>query len=222
MLRRSQPVFKNRIDAGRQLAEMLRPLLEQVESVVVLGLARGGMPVAAAVADQLSIPLDVLPVRKLGVPTQPELAIGAIAEGGAQVLNQDLIADIGIPRPELAGIIDRASVELRRLQVEIRGATEYSDLHGKTVVLVDDGLATGATMRAAIATTRTRNAARIIIAVPISAADTLAEIRPLVDRVVAVVTTQNLRSVGAWYGEFSAVTTSEVRHLLDSGGYPSG
>jgi putative phosphoribosyl transferase len=183
--------------------------------VLVLALPRGGVPVAFEVAQALHAPLDVFIVRKLGMPGHEELAIGAIASGGVRVLNEDLIRLLGIPNNVLEDITARELEELRRREAAYRGSRPPEPIAGRTVILVDDGLATGASMRAAVRALRREGAARIVVAVPVAAADTCESLRPEVEDVVCAVTPEPFTAVGAWYEDFRQTTDEEVRELLD-------
>ena len=183
---------------------------------VVVGLARGGVPVAFEIASALGAPLDVFVVRKLGVPTQPELGMGAIAEAGARVVNREVIADACVTDAELAAVEERERVELDRRAGLYRGGRAPVDLRGRLVVVVDDGLATGGTARAAIEGVRRRGARAIVLAVPIAARETIAALAPEVDDIVCVEAPRNLRAVGEWYADFSPTTDSQVLELLEA------
>jgi predicted phosphoribosyltransferase len=182
--------------------------------VVVLGLARGGVPVAAEMARILDVPLDVFVVRKLGVPGHEELAFGALASGGLRVFNDDVVA--GLPAEVVAEVTAREQEELARREASYRGDRPPLDLRGRTVVLVDDGLATGASMRAAVGAVRSQDPASIVVAVPVGAAATCEQLRTeaLVDAVVCAATPDPFMAVGSWYLDFSATTDDEVRRLL--------
>jgi putative phosphoribosyl transferase len=182
--------------------------------VLVLGLPRGGVPVAHAVASALAAPLDVFVVRKLGAPQQPELALGAIASGGTIVLNDDIVRQLGVDATRLQPIIDAQRREVDARERRYRGQRPPLDLNGRTVVLVDDGLATGATMRAAIAAVRSA-AAAMIVAVPVAAPEAVAELRGEVDRLEVVSTPPGFAAVGLWYRDFRQVSDEEVRRLLE-------
>lgn len=205
--------FSNRQDAGRQLASCLGEYANR-PGVTVLGLPRGGVPVAAQVAASLHAPLDVLVVRKLGVPGQPELAMGAIAEGGAQVRHHDLIADIGLSTREVDHAVAVQQIELERRVHLYRGDRARLPLRGRTVVLVDDGLATGATMEAAIASVRGHDPREVIVAVPVGAADTCRRLRAQADAVVCPRCPGHFGAVGQWYDDFAQTTDDEVTALL--------
>lgn len=201
--------FTDRLDAGRALAARLSSFAGR-DDVVVLALPRGGVPVAAEVASVLAAPLDVLLVRKLGAPGQPELAIGAIAEGGVTLVNDDVLQDLGLDHDaiELAMARERPELE-RRLRV-YRGDRPAVAVAGRTVVVVDDGLATGASMDAACRAVSARGAARIVVAVPVAAAEACGRLRAVAHEVVALVTPSPFWAVGAWYADFEQTTDEEV------------
>ena len=205
--------FSDRLDAGRQLASGLGAYANRTD-VTVLGLPRGGVPVAAQVAASLHAPLDVLVVRKLGVPSQPELAMGAIAEGGAQVRHHDLIADIGLSSREVDHAVAVQQVELERRVHLYRGDRARLPLRDRTVILVDDGLATGATMEAAIASVRRHDPREVVVAVPVGAADTCRRLGALADAVVCARCPGHFGAVGQWYDDFAQTTDDEVTALL--------
>ena len=211
--------FRDRDDAGRALAERLAQVLQPpatAADALVLALPRGGLPVARHVADGLRLPLDVLIVRKLGVPGQPEFAMGAIASGGLRVLNDDVVRLLGIS-PEAIDRVARAEAEeLARRDRLYRGHRPPPPIAGRTVIVVDDGLATGATMRAAVRALRTRTPSRLVVAVPVAAADTADSLRDEADEVVAVATPEPFVAVGRWYRDFDQVSDAEVRQLLAS------
>ena len=205
--------FRDRTDAGRQLAGRLAAYANRPD-VIVLGLPRGGVPVAAEVARSLGAPLDVFLVRKLGVPGQAELAMGAIAEGGASVLSEDLIATLQIPRALVEEVAARERVELDRRERLYRGARPAPDLHGRTAILVDDGLATGSTMEAAVRALRALEAARVVVAVPVGARESCERIGRLADEIVCAYTPSWFSAVGQWYEDFSETSDDEVSRLL--------
>jgi predicted phosphoribosyltransferase len=213
------PVFLDRRDAGRRLAVELSDYADQ-NDLLVLALPRGGVPVAYEVARALHAPLDVFMVRKLGVPGYEELAMGAIATGGLRVLDEDLIRMLDLPKE----IIDRVTAaemrELERREREYRGDRPPLDVRGHTVILVDDGLATGSTMRAAIAALKKEGAKRIVVAVPVAPPETCEALKVQVDDVVCAVTPEPFRAVGLWYRDFSQTTDEEVRDLLASTAAP--
>jgi predicted phosphoribosyltransferase len=205
--------FLDRRDAGQALASRLTPYAGR-PGVVVLALPRGGVPVAFEVARALGAPLDVLLVRKLGAPGHEELAMGAIASGGARVLNDDLVKRLQVTPAALAEVTAREERELRRREAAYRGQRPRPDIAGRIVILVDDGLATGASMRAAVAALRAERPARVVIAVPVAAADTCDELRREVDELVCAATPEPFLSVGAWYQDFDQTSDEEVRRLL--------
>jgi predicted phosphoribosyltransferase len=205
--------FRDRTHAGQLLAERLRRYADR-QDVVVLGLPRGGVPVAAEVAWRLRVPLDVFVVRKLGVPGHEELAMGAIATGGVRVLNDGVIALAGVSGRDIDATTARERVELERRERAYRNDRAPPDLRGRTVILVDDGLATGATMRAAVGAVRRQNAAAVVVAVPTASADTCDALRTEADEVLCLTTPEPFGAVGLWYEDFSATTDDEVRELL--------
>lgn len=206
-------LFSDRRHAGRLLAEKLNPLARQ-RDVIVLGLPRGGVPVAYEVARALDAPLDVFIVRKLGLPGHEELAMGAIASGGVRVLNREIVEAMGISEKLVERVAAEQQRELERRAREYRGNRPQLDVFRKTVVLVDDGLATGASMRAAIEALRALKPARLIVAVPVAAPSTCAELGALVDEIVCAVTPEPFYAVGLWYADFSETSDEEVRALL--------
>jgi predicted phosphoribosyltransferase len=206
-------LFHDRADAGRQLAERLDAYANR-HDVVVLGLPRGGVPVAYEVAARLAAPLDVFLVRKLGVPGHGELAMGAIAAGGVQVLNESLIADLGISAVSVAEIAARERLELSRRDRVFRGDRQLPDVAGKTVILIDDGLATGATMEAAVKALRQMRPAEIVVAVPVGARETCARFIGLAGQLICLATPEPFDAVGQWYENFSQTTDEEVKQLL--------
>lgn len=205
--------FANRVDAGRQLAKCLEDYAGQSD-VIVLGLPRGGVPVAAEVAQHLPSPLDIFLVRKLGVPGHPELAMGAIAEGGVQVLDERLIEALAIPRKLVDEIALREGLELDRRDRQYRGARPRPTVSNRTVIVVDDGLATGATMEAAVIALRRLGPAAVVVAAPVGAPQTCARLRRYADRVVCVATPADLGAVGRWYDDFTQTSDDEVCGLL--------
>jgi predicted phosphoribosyltransferase len=206
-------IFLNRHEAGRRLAERLAAYANQPD-VIVLGLPRGGVPVAYEVARALDAPLDVFLVRKLGVPGHEELAMGAIATGGAQLLNEDVIQTLRVTPSEIQRVIDAEERELQRREREYRGNRPPPDVAGHTVILVDDGLATGATMRVAVAALREERPARIVVAVPVAAPETCDALRTEADDVVCASTPEPFYAVGLWYDNFEQTTDAEVHELL--------
>lgn len=205
--------YQNRGDAGRHLAAQLEAYRGRPD-VLVLGLPRGGVPVAYEVAHELGVPLDVFIVRKLGVPGHEELAMGAIASGGTIVLNHDVIADLGIPDELIQSVIERESREVARRETLYRGDRPPPQVEGRTVILVDDGLATGSTMRAAAAALAKQSPTKVIVAVPVAASQTCAELEREVDTVICALTPDPFYAVGLWYKDFSPTTDQEVRLLL--------
>lgn len=207
-------IFQDRADAGRRLASRLQQFAN-VPDVVVLALPRGGVPVAYEVARALNAPLDIFMVRKLGVPWQPELAMGAIASGGTRVLNPEVVRGLGIPQEIIERVAEREQMELEAREWRYRGDRPPLDVRDKTVILVDDGLATGSTMRAAALALRNKQAKRVIIAVPVAPPQTCQELRDEGYEVVCAATPEPFLAVGQWYREFSQTTDEEVRELLD-------
>ncbi len=205
--------FRDRAEAGRLLAERLSGYVGRTD-VVVLGLPRGGVPVAREVARALGAPLDVFLVRKLGYPGQPELAMGAIASGGTRVLNEQLVRQLRLGDDVIARVTEREGAELERRERAYRGDRPAPELHDLTVVLVDDGLATGATMRAAAQAVRSRGPRRLVVAVPTAPPHALEELAGEADEVVAVVAPDPFHAVGLWYEDFGEVSDDEVRQLL--------
>jgi putative phosphoribosyl transferase len=205
--------FRDRAEAGRLLAQRLRSYAGR-DDVVVLALPRGGVPVAYEVAKELGAPLAVFVVRKLGVPGHEEFAMGAIASGGVLVLNERLVQRLGLDEAELRRAIAQEARELERREAAYDGERGPPDLGGKTVILVDDGLATGSTMRAAALAVRQLNPARVVVAVPVAAEETCDEFRDIVDEVVCQVTPRPFQAVGQWYEDFSQTSDEEVRELL--------
>lgn len=205
-------IFEDRADAGRQLGERLAAYAGS--GTRVLALPRGGVPVAFEVARALGAPLDVFVVRKIGAPGREELAIGAIASGGVRVLNEDTIAMLGVDEQTLEQITAREMRELQRREDAYRGGLPAHDVHDRDVILVDDGLATGASMQAAVVALRRRSPRAIVAAVPVAPRDTCAMLAQYVDRLVVLTTPEPFRGVGAWYVDFSQVSDAEVRELL--------
>jgi len=207
-------MFRNRSDAGAELARRLADFTGR-DDVVVLALPRGGVPVGYEVAQALRVPLDVFVVRKLGTPGQPELAMGAIASGGRRVLNRDVVDSLGIPDWLIDQVAHNEQTELERREHQYRGDRSPLDVTGRTVILVDDGLATGSTMRAAAAALRARNARRIIVAVPVAAKSNCDQLRSEGLEVICPNTPEPFLAVGQWYRDFSQTSDDEVRELLD-------
>jgi predicted phosphoribosyltransferase len=207
--------YLDREDAGRRLAAALHKYQGQ-NDVVVFGLPRGGVPVAFEVARQLEAPLDILVVRKIGLPGQPELAMGAVASGGVIIRNEHVIRAVRIGPDRFDAAVEAARAELTEREAALRGTGLSVDLTDKTVIVVDDGMATGSTMRAAAEALRTMGPARIVIAVPVGAPEVVDQLGAIADEVVCLLTPRNLVAVGAWYRNFGQTTELEVRRLLDA------
>lgn len=207
-------LFEDRSQAGQWLAGKLEPYARR-NDVVVLGLPRGGVPVAFEVARALDAPLDVFLVRKLGLPGHEELAMGAIASGGVRVLNDDVVQAMAVPGQVIDTVAAREERELERREKAYRGDRSLPDLAGKTVIVVDDGLATGSTMKAAAAALRRLGPARVVVAVPVAAADSCAQVGREVDEMVCATTPEPFLAVGRWYRDFSETTDEQVRSLLE-------
>lgn len=206
--------FKDRQAAGKELAERL-----QAEEVftdgLVLGLPRGGVPVAYEVSQALRLPLDVLVVRKVGVPGHEELAMGAIGTGGASVINQQIVAGLGLTQEDVDLVVDREAVELLRRERTYRGARLPPIIQGRAVLLVDDGLATGASMRVAVQVLRQRRPSRIVVAVPVAPPETCAALAEVADEVVCARAPEPFVAVGRWYQDFEQVEDEDVLVLLE-------
>ena len=205
--------FHDRVEAGQLLAKKLACYRKQ-PNVLVLGLPRGGVPVAAEVARELEAPLDVFIVRKLGLPGHEELAMGAIATGGIRVLNPDVVESLRIPHTVIEAVAANEQRELVRREQAYRDDLPAPDVQGKTVIIVDDGIATGSTMLAAVAALRKLHAGRIVVAAPTVARTTFFEIQKVVEEIVAVVAPESFRGVGEWYEDFSQTSDDEVRQIL--------
>jgi putative phosphoribosyl transferase len=206
--------FPNRRAAGQFLAHKLQEFAARPD-VVVLALPRGGVPVAYEVAKSLRTPLDVFVVRKLGVPGQEELAMGAIASGGVRDINEDVVRFLKIPRHLIAAVAEEEERELHRREMEYRDGRPAVDVRGRITLLVDDGLATGSSMRVAAMALKKKEPAKIVVAVPVSPRETCEEFDTLVDQVVCAAMPEKFRSVGEWYEDFSQTTDEEVRELLE-------
>ena len=206
-------LFEDRFEAGRLLASKLRPFANRPDTVV-LALPRGGVPVGFEVAKALSLPLDVFVVRKLGVPGYEELAMGAIASGGVRVLNEDLVRTAGISGEAIDAVAAAEERELERRERDYREDRPPINVQGRTVILVDDGLATGSSMRVAARALRNKNPSQIVVAVPVAAPATCAEFESEVDQVICAVTPEPFWAVGQWYRDFSQTSDEEVRNLL--------
>lgn len=205
--------FRDRTEAGRLLATELIRYADEPD-VIVLGLPRGGVPVAYEVAMALHAPLDVFVVRKLGTPDQPELAMGAIATGGVRVINDEVVQGCGISPELIDEVAQEEFRELNRRELAYRGTHAAPVVRGRTVLLIDDGVATGSTMRAAIRALNSQQPARLVVAVPTAAGSTWRELRTEVDEFVALRTPEPFRGVGEWYDDFSQTTDDEVTELL--------
>src|SRR5213592_2967240 len=205
--------FPNRTEAGRLLAEKLENYAGR-DDVIVLGLPRGGVPVAFEVARRLRAPLDVFIVRKLGVPGFEELAAGAIASGGVRVLNEDVVRALPNADQLIESVTEKETVELERREQTYRDGRPAPELRGRIVILVDDGLATGATMRAAVAALRQRDVAKIIVAAPVGAPETCREFEHEVDEIICAMAPEYFQAVGQYYEDFSQTSDEEVRELL--------
>jgi predicted phosphoribosyltransferase len=205
--------YRDRLEAGQQLAEKLTRY-DNRPDVLVLALPRGGVPVGFAVAEELHAPLDVLLVRKLGVPGHEELAMGAIASGGVRVLNEEVVNFLQIPVTVIDTVAAREQQELERRVLRYRSGRPPLDVHGRTVILVDDGLATGATMRAAVLALRQQQPARIVVAVPVASSTVCHELEAVADEVVCAATPEPFYAVGLWYENFEQTSDAEVCDLL--------
>ncbi|MDD4891545.1 MAG: phosphoribosyltransferase family protein [Phycisphaerae bacterium] len=208
-------MFNNRPHAGRELAAALRRYAGRAD-VLVLGLPRGGVEVAAEVADALHVPLDVMLVRKLGVPGHEELAMGAVGAGGARVLNRDVIAALGIPLDVVESVAEREGIELARRNAAYRANRPPPRIAGRTIILIDDGLATGASMRVAVQAVRQLQPQRVIVAVPVAPPETVRELGSQVDEMVCLSAPADFDGVGRWYADFSQTSDRQVRDLLES------
>lgn len=206
-------IYADRTEAGRVLGERLARY-EGWPGAIVLALPRGGVPVGYAVAQRLRLPLDVFLVRKLGTPWQPELAMGAVASGGVRVINGSVVRALGIPPAAIEAETQRGMEELRRRERAYRGGRPAPDVRGRVVLLVDDGLATGSTMRAAVAALRAMGPGRIVLGVPVAAREMCEEFAQAADEMECPATPPDFFSVGSWYDDFSQTTDDEVRELL--------
>jgi len=206
-------VYRDRTDAGEVLAGRLRKYAGR-QDVLVLALPRGGVPVAFEVARALRVPLDVFLVRKLGVPGHEELAMGALASGGVRIVNRSVVRELDIPDDVIDRVAEEEEEELRRREHAYRGDRPAPEVRGRTIILIDDGLATGSTMRAAVAALRQQGPARIVVAVPVGAPETCSDFEEEADEVVCSVMPEPFYAVGLWYRDFSQTTDEEVRELL--------
>jgi len=207
--------FRDRREAGHALAELVARAIPDTEQPIVLALPRGGVPVAFEVASMLAAPLDVIVVRKLGVPIQPELGMGAIGEDGVCVLNPEVIGRLRITENALRGVEERERAELERRAALYRRDRPMIPLEGRTVVVVDDGLATGSTARAALQVARAHGARRVVLAVPVAPSETLDELAPDADLVLCVASPHPFTAIGQWYDDFRQTSDAEVSRLLD-------
>jgi len=205
--------YKDRMQAGQLLAKKLKQYANEPDAIV-LGLPRGGVIVAYEVAEQLGLPLDIFLVRKLGVPGYEELAMGAIASGGTRIMNDDVLRMANIPQSAIEAAVQKEGRELERREKAYRGNRPSLDVRNRTVILVDDGLATGATMRAAVAALRKQRPRRIIVAVPTASPDTCENFRTEVDDIICAMTPTPFHAVGEWYEDFPQNTDEEVQLLL--------
>ena len=207
-------LIPNRTIAGQDLAEALSAYTNQ-KNVIVLALPRGGLPVAIEISEKLHAPLDLLLVRKLGTPGYSELAMGAIASGGIKVLNTQIVHSYGVSQSELDAVEQKERLELTRRSELYRGKRPYPDLNHKIVILVDDGLATGATMHAAIDAVKQQSPQKIIVAIPVAPPDSVETLRQMVDEVICPLQPRQLSSIGQWYADFSQVNDTTVIDLLN-------
>lgn len=207
------PRFGDRSEAGRKLAQMLRDYA--AAAPIVLALPRGGVPVAYEIASALGAPLDVCVVRKVGVPWHPELGLGAVAEGGYLHLSEDMVEGLGVPKEQLDELIATKRAEVEERVRRFRGDRPAPELHGRTVIVVDDGIATGGTVRAALRAIRAAGPKHVILAVPVASPDVLASLEPEVDRIVCPLEPMDLYAIGLWYEDFRQVDDDEVAQLLE-------
>ena len=211
--------FRDRRDAGQKLASRLAAYAHRPD-VMVLALPRGGVPVGYEISQALHAPLDVFVVRKLGLPGHEEFAMGAVASGGVRVLNRDVVEQLNMPSNVIDAVTQREQRELERRERAYGGLRPSPDARGKIVILVDDGLATGSTMRAAVAALKQQHPARVAVAVPVASPETCQDLRREADEVVCLVTPEPFYSVGLWYQDFSQTTDEEVRALLETATRP--
>ena len=213
-------LFRDRVQAGQLLGEAVSKYANR-HDVLVLGLPRGGIPVAFEVAKALNAPLDVFIVRKLGVRGYPELAMGAIATGGVRVLNEEVVKSLRIPDQDIEAVAEEEGRELKRRELAYRGHGASPEIRDRTVILIDDGVATGSTMRAAVHALRKQSPARLVVAVPTAAPSTYHHLSREVDEMVALMTPEDFHAVGQWYEDFSQTTDAEVSHLLEQAHHES-
>jgi putative phosphoribosyl transferase len=206
--------YLDRRDAGRRLAQELRGKLAAPVDALVLALPRGGLPVGYEVARELELPLDVLTVRKLGLPSQPELAMGAIASGGLRVLNESVLRMADVDEETLEEVESRERRELERREKAYRGDRSVRTLEGRTIILVDDGVATGSTIRAAIRAVRTQGPRSVVVAVPVASPEIASQLRAEADQVVCPLLPRDLFAIGVWYRDFPQLTDDEARDIL--------
>lgn len=211
--------FRNRSEAGRALAAALMPL--RPEHPVIVALPRSGVPVAAAVARALQAPLDIVVVRKLALPGEPELAVGALAEGGASYIDPTAVDALGISHEDLSALADNEAIELRKRARALRGDRAPLDIEGRTVIVVDDGIARGASVRAALRSLRQRRPGRLVVAAPVIAPDTVRDLREEGDEIVCLSSPKLFGAVGFWYQDFTPVTDEEVLALLAQSRQPA-
>lgn len=204
--------FADRHEAGRRLARLLRSFA--LEKPIIVGIPRGGVPVAAEVARDLGAPLDIVVARKIGAPMNPEYGIGAIAEGGARVISEEAVRRLRIGPRELDALVEHAEREVREMSQRLRSGRDRVSVHGRTVILVDDGLATGRTARAAVLSLRMRGATRVILAIPVAAVSSVAELRDSVQEIVCDQMPSELWAIGFWYESFLPTSELEVTELL--------
>lgn len=208
-----QVPITDRVEAGQALATLLSDYRQQAD-VLILALPRGGVPVAFELAEQLELPMDLMLVRKLGTPHFPELAMGAIASGGVRVLNEQVIRAYGIDDDAIDEVEQNEQQELQRREGLYRGQRPYPELKDKTIILVDDGLATGSTMKAAINAVKAHGSSSIVVAVPVAPPDTVYALEQMVDRVICPLQPSGFSSIGQWYDDFSQVSDTEVMEQL--------
>lgn len=213
-------IFKDRVDAGEQLARLLRPLKHK--DPIVLGLPRGGVPVAHQVAQKLNLPMDVIIVRKLGVPSQPELAFGAVGEDGAIFLNEAIIRELAISKQVQAGVETRERQEISKRALRFRGSHKPIDIKNRTVIIVDDGIATGATVQVACRVARARGANEVIVAAPVAARDSIRNLESIADSCMVLDVPENFSAVGQWYEDFSTTTDEDVIKIMQDSWVSSG